>query len=80
MIIDTALREQPSIFPYSVYMIGLQKAWSFTQPFDTRPIDVQGAGWEPSAETGTEADRMEAALVLVGIIAKGAHADSGSPT
>jgi len=80
LIIDTALRKETSIFPYSVYMIGLQKAWSFTQPFDTRPIDVQGAGWEPSAETGTGADRMEASLVLIGIIAKGAHADSGSPT
>jgi hypothetical protein len=80
LIIDTALREQPSIFPYSVYIIGLQKAWAFTQPFDTRPIDVKGADWESNAETATEADRKEAVQVLLGIIVKGAHADAGSPT
>ncbi len=81
LIIDTALREQPSIFPYSVYMIGLQKTWIFAQPFDTRPIDVQGAGWEPNAETAaSEADRKEAVQVLLGIIVKGAHADAGSST
>ena len=80
LIIDTALRERTSIFPYSVYMIGLQKAWIFTQPFDTRPIDVQGAGWESDAETATEADRKEAVQVLLGIIVKEAHADASSPT
>jgi hypothetical protein len=61
-------------------MIGLQKAWIFTQPFDTRPIDVQGAGWESDAETATEADRKEAVQVLLGIIVKEAHADASSPT
>jgi len=80
LIIDTALREHLSIFPYSLYMIGLQKAWIFKQPFDTRPIDVQGAGWESNAETATEADRKEAVQVLLGIIVKGAHADAGSST
>jgi ThiF family len=81
LIIDTALRERPSIFPYSLYMIGLRKAWFFTQPFDTRPIPVQGAGWESNTETATaEADRKEAVQVLLGIIVKGAHADAGSST
>lgn len=81
MIIDTALQEQPSIFPYSLYMIGLRKAWIFTQPFDTRPIDVQGAGWESNAETATaEADRKQAVEVLLGIIVKGARADAGTST
>ena len=80
LIIDTALREQPSIFPYSVYLIGLDKAWIFTQPFDTRPIDVQGAGWESNAEMATEADRKGAVQVLLGIMGKGAHVDAGSST
>ena len=78
LIIDTALREQPSVFPYSVYMIGLRKEWIFSQPFDTRPIDVQGAGWESSIEMATEAHRKEALQVLLGIIVKEAHADAGS--
>jgi hypothetical protein len=81
LILDTALRAQPSIFPYSLYMIGLHKAWIFTQPFDTRPIDVQGADWESNAETAaTEADRKETVQVLLGIIVKRAHADAGSST
>ena len=79
LVIDTALKEQPSIFPYSLYMIGLRKEWIFTQPFDTRPIDVQGAGWESNAETATtETDRKEAVQVLLGIIVKGANANAGS--
>lgn len=80
LIIDTAMRERASIFPYSVYMFGLQEAWIFTQPFDTRPISVQGAGWESDAETATEAVRTEAVQVLLGIIVQGTHADASPPT
>lgn len=80
LIIDTALREQASIFPYSVYMIGLQKEWFFTQPFDTHPIDVQGAGWKSDAAAVSEADRKEAVQVLLEIISKETHADASSPS
>jgi hypothetical protein len=38
--IDTLIPRNPSIFPSSVYMIGLAEGWIFDQPFDTRPIDV----------------------------------------
>jgi hypothetical protein len=34
------LLPRPSIFPSSVYLIGLAEGWVFEQPFDTRPIDV----------------------------------------
>lgn len=40
LTIDTLIQRRPSIFPYSVYMIGLAQGWIFDQPFDTRPIDV----------------------------------------
>ena len=40
LAIDTLIPREPSIFPNSVYMIGLAAGWVFEQPFDTRPIDV----------------------------------------
>lgn len=40
MAIDLLIPRDPSIFPYSVYLIGLDGRWNFSQPFDTHPIDV----------------------------------------
>ncbi len=78
LIIDTALCRNPSMFPYSVYMIGLRKAWIFSQPFDTRPIDVQGGGWDSHIEIGTEDERQKAVQLLLDMIVKDAHADASS--
>ncbi|MBA4496304.1 ThiF family adenylyltransferase [Paenactinomyces guangxiensis] len=38
LIVDTAVTDTHSIFPYSMYLIGLTQEWIFSQPFDTRPI------------------------------------------
>jgi hypothetical protein len=40
MAIDLVIPRDPSIFPHSVYLIGLAEGWIFDQPFETRPIDV----------------------------------------
>lgn len=40
LAIDTLIPRDPSLFPNSVYMIGLAEGLFFDQPFDTRPIDV----------------------------------------
>lgn len=40
MGIDTLLPRETSIFPNSVYMIGLSRGWIFERPFETYPIDV----------------------------------------
>lgn len=40
LAIDTLIGRDPSYFPYSAYAIGLAKDDFFTQPFDTRPIDL----------------------------------------
>ncbi|MCA9902741.1 MAG: thiamine biosynthesis protein ThiF, partial [Anaerolineae bacterium] len=40
--LDTLGSDSPSIFPYSMYLIGLQKAWVFTAPFHTIPISTDG--------------------------------------
>lgn len=38
--LDTLGSDISSLFPYSMYLIGLQKAWVFTAPFHTIPIST----------------------------------------
>ena len=38
--IDTLIGDETSMFPYSMYLIGLSKAWVFKAPFHTIPIDT----------------------------------------
>jgi hypothetical protein len=40
MAIDLMIPRDPSLFPFSVYLIGLGKGWIFEQPFETYPIDI----------------------------------------
>lgn len=44
--VDLLTRPEESIFPVSAYMIGLKQEWIFTQPFDTRPIELVPKDWE----------------------------------
>lgn len=39
-VIDILLKREPSAFPYSLYLIGLQESWIFKAPFHTIPIDT----------------------------------------
>src|SRR5260370_36333265 len=38
LAVDTLLERDPSQFPYSMYLIGLEQAWGFEAPFSTIPI------------------------------------------
>ncbi len=38
LAIDTLLQRDPSLFPYSMYLVGLEQAWIFKAPFHTIPI------------------------------------------
>lgn len=38
LAVDTLLERNPSQFPYSMYLIGLEQAWVFEAPFSTIPI------------------------------------------
>lgn len=38
MALDILVEREPSIFPYSLYLIGLSRGWIFKAPFDTIPI------------------------------------------
>lgn len=57
LAIDTALSQHSSEFPYSVYLLGMRREWIFEAPFDTRPVAVQGLGWERGEDAGTGEDR-----------------------
>lgn len=41
-VLDTLGSNTSSLFPYSMYLIGLQNAWVFTAPFHTIPISTDG--------------------------------------
>jgi molybdopterin/thiamine biosynthesis adenylyltransferase/ubiquitin-protein ligase len=51
------LTRDVSIFPNSVYAVGLAAGSVFTQPFDTRPIDVGLPPAQKAPETLTEEER-----------------------
>jgi len=59
MAIDLLIPRDPSIFPNSVYMVGLAEGWIFGQPFDTRPIDVGPPLPEPEMVVDVEEAETE---------------------
>lgn len=65
LAIDTALSRDPSEFPYSVYLLGMRREWIFEAPFDTRPVDVQGQGWEREERAGSGEDRLAVVEALL---------------
>lgn len=75
--LDTALQRDPSDFPYAAYLIGMRKEWIFEQPFDTRPINVIGEGWDSEdGDASSETDRAEAVRLLLEM----AHATNAEPS
>lgn len=38
--LDNLLGNEPPEYTYAAYLIGLKRAWIFSEPFDTHPIDV----------------------------------------
>jgi molybdopterin/thiamine biosynthesis adenylyltransferase len=42
LAVDTALGRDPSLYPYSMYLIGLARWWVFKAPLHTIPIDTEG--------------------------------------
>lgn len=67
LVIDTALSRDPSEFPYSVYLLGMLRGWIFEAPFDTRPIAVQGPGWEGDRDAVSNKDRISVVEELLRI-------------
>jgi hypothetical protein len=68
--IDQLIPRNPSIFPYAAYFIGLAPGWLFSQPFETRPVEIDLPAPEaPSAglsEAEAHAERTQAIEILLG--------------
>lgn len=80
LAIDTALSRDPSEFPYSVYLLGMRREWIFEEPFDTRPVDVQGQGWECDENAGSDEDRLTVLEALLKMHEGGQRADTDPST
>ncbi|GAB3507306.1 ThiF family adenylyltransferase [Pseudoxanthomonas daejeonensis] len=78
LVIDTALSRDPSEFPYSLYLLGMRREWIFEAPFDTRPIAVQGHGWERDGDAVNEKARIAVVEELLKMHAGGRDADADS--
>lgn len=76
LVIDTALSQDSSEFPYSLYMLGMRREWIFEAPFDTRPIAVQGQGWERDGDAVKDKDRTAVVEVLRKMHEGGRRADA----
>ncbi|WP_416355809.1 ThiF family adenylyltransferase [Aureimonas phyllosphaerae] len=44
LAIDTLVRPETSLFPYSAYFVGLTRSWIFDAPFDTWPVEYRMEG------------------------------------
>lgn len=80
LTIDTALSRDPSEFPYSVYLLGMRREWIFEAPFDTRPVAVQGLGWDCDESVSSDEDRLIVVSALLKMYEGGPHADSDPAT
>lgn len=76
LVIDTALARDPSEFPYSLYLLGMRREWIFEAPFDTRPVAVQGQGWERDENTERGCDKLVVVEALLKMYEGGRRADS----
>lgn len=54
MAVDLLIGRNPSIFPNSVYLIGLAEGWLFGRPFETYPIDVGSPSTIPDSTPGLD--------------------------
>jgi ThiF family protein len=82
LVIDTLIGRTPSLFPYSIYLVGLASAWIFDAPFDTYPIDVGAPSPLQPRQELTEAeaaDERKRILQLLADYQDASSADSGSP-
>lgn len=78
LAIDTLLAREPSLFPYSIYVIGFQQAWIFKAPFHTIPIDTSKVIHLESGNTASPNIDSEGIDFLKELLEKMQDADSPS--
>lgn len=80
LAIDTLIGRSPSLFPSSVYMVGLAEGGGglFSAPFETYPIDVGSPRVQNDAVTMTAGERREELNRILKLFED--HRDAPSPT
>ncbi len=71
LAIDTLLKREPSRFPGSLYLIGMQRAWVFEQPFHTNHIPTDGLT-PPAQQADPQTEKLseEAISFMVDLLEK----------
>lgn len=72
MALDMLVDTEASAFPCSAYLIGLAPAWIFSQPFDTRAIDLGG----PEVQTVAPPSAADVELICKMFVDTGAQASN----
>lgn len=70
LIADTAVQSDKSMFPYSMYLIGLSEGWIFSQPFDTKPIQTDHLFQDETTVFVDEETKLDNAAFLLRILEK----------
>lgn len=70
LALDTLSAKQPSLFPYSMYLIGLANSWLFQAPFHTFPIATAHLRHESATDAKTNEQAAETVAFLREIIVK----------
>ena len=59
MATDVLIRPENSAFPVPAYAIGLRKAWIFSEPFETWPIQLSGSEpWKVEQDSASVAESL----------------------
>lgn len=70
MAVDLLAEHEPSIFPHSLYLIGLSRGWIFEEPFHTIPIDCAISQTMPSLSGLSAEDQADAVSFIKVLIEK----------
>jgi len=78
LAVDTLLGREPSMFPYSMYLLGLARSWVFKAPFDTIPIETGHLLREQSTDSVPSEVLSDNVAFLTDLLEKEPVADSSS--
>lgn len=67
---DTVLGVEPSDYPYSMYLIGTQRGWVFSAPFEAVPIRTDHLAHEQEPKSAGPEVIQEAGTFLMGLVEK----------
>lgn len=74
---DLLTRPEDSAFPIPAYAIGLRRAWIFSQPFETWPIELAGSDpWKFEQDPATVAESLALLHELLPTVFDGYHQSS----